>query len=191
LLNAETQRSQGKTELFVKEGGLDDGGRRGLAAGDADYAEDGDFAERGTRDEDAVTVGVEVGRSDLDAVVEEREQVVRDDTFQRLAVEEAQAEPEAVKLGTAEESAALGLEVVIEIAYEVDGADFGERKLFMFAILGQEVDRIELAEAGGVEVATKGFAVEELDDDLFVGGSWGAKFQRAGFPSCELQICTE
>ena len=54
-----------------------DGGRGGrFAAGDTDDAEDSDFAESGARDEDAVGIGVEVGRSDLDAVVDEREQMV-------------------------------------------------------------------------------------------------------------------
>ena len=180
--NAEAQRTRRKTRLFVEEGGLDDGGRGGFAAGDADYAKDGDFAEGGTRDEDAVGVGIEIGRGDLDAVVKKREQVVGDDTFEGLAVEEAQAKPEAVEFGAAEKGAALGFEVVIEIADEVDGADFGERKLLVLAVLGQQVDGIELPEVRGIQVATKGFAVEQLDNDLFVGGGWSAKFQRAGFP---------
>ena len=133
--------------LLVEEGGLGWRGGSGFAAGDADYAEDGDFAESGAGDEDAVGVGVEVGRSDLDAVVEEGEQVVGDDTFEGLAVEEAQANPEAVELGAAEKGFALGFEVVVEIADEIDGADLGERELFVFAVLGEQVEGIELAEA--------------------------------------------
>ena len=118
----------------------------------------------------------------MDAVVEQREKIVGDDAFEGQTIKEAEAKPEAIEFGAAEERAALGFEVVIEIAYEVDGADFGERKLFMLAVLGQQVDGIELAEARGIQVATKGFAVEELDNDLFVGGGWSAKFQRAGIP---------
>jgi len=44
--------------LFVEESGLGDRGGGGLAAGDAYYAEDGDFGECGAGNEDAVGVGV-------------------------------------------------------------------------------------------------------------------------------------
>jgi len=57
-------------ELFVKETGLRDGNSGGLATCDADYAEDGDFRESRAGDEDAVGGRVEVGRRNLEAVVE-------------------------------------------------------------------------------------------------------------------------
>lgn len=60
------------TELFVEEKRLGGSGGGGFAAGDAHDAEHGDFGEGCSRDEDAVGGGVEVGRSDLDAVVEEQ-----------------------------------------------------------------------------------------------------------------------
>jgi len=139
---------------------LGDGGSGGgFATGDADHAEDGDFAEGGARDEDAIGIGVEVGRRDLDAVVEEREQVVRDDAFEGFAVEETQAQPEAIKFGAAEEGFALGLEVVVEIAHEIDGANLGEGNFFVLAVLGEEIEGIELAEAHGIEITAKGLTV--------------------------------
>jgi hypothetical protein len=48
----------------------------------------------------------------LQAVIEERKQIVGDDTLQGLAVGIAQANPEAVELGATQERFALGLEFV-------------------------------------------------------------------------------
>ena len=161
-----------------------DGGRGGgFAAGDADYAEDRDFAESRARDEDAVGIGVEVGRSDLDAVVDEREQVVGDDAFEGFAVEEPETQPEAIEFRAAEESFAFGLKVVIEIADEIDGSNFGEGNFLMLAVLGEQIEGIKLAEARGVEIAAQGLTVVQRDDDLFVGRGWGAKFQGRIFAS--------
>ena len=52
------------------------------------------------------------GRGDLQAVVEEAEEIVGDDAFEGLAVDVAEAHPEAVQLRAAEEGFALGFEVV-------------------------------------------------------------------------------
>jgi hypothetical protein len=158
----------------------------GFAAGDADDAENDYFAEGRARNEDAVGVGVEVWRSDLDAVVDEREQIVRDDAFEGFAVEEAQTQPEAIEFGPAKEGFALGLEVVIEVADEIDGANLGKGDFLVFAVLGEEIEGIELAEARGIEITAKGLAVVQRDDDLFVGGGWGAEFQGTAFPLREL-----
>ena len=50
------------------------GGRGGgFAAGDADDAEHGQFGEGVSRDKNAVSGGIQIGRGDLDAVVEHRE----------------------------------------------------------------------------------------------------------------------
>ena len=114
----------------------------GFAAGDADDAEDGEFAEGGAGDEDAVGGGVEVGRGDVEAVVEEAEEVVGDDAFESVAVDEAEADPETVEFGAAEEGFALGLEVVGKFANEIDRADFGERDFFVLAIGREQVDGV-------------------------------------------------
>jgi hypothetical protein len=108
-----------------------------------------------------------------------------------LTVQEAETEPEAIKFGAAEEGAAFGLKVVIEIAHKIDGTDAGERKLFVLAVLGEQIKGIELTQARGIEVAAEGFAVVELDDHLFVGAGWGAKFQRTNYPPYKSVICTE
>ena len=81
-------------KLFVEEARLGgDGCGGGFAAGDSYDSEDGDFNERGARDEDAVGGGIQVGRSDLQAVIEERKQIVGNDAFQRFAVGIAEANP--------------------------------------------------------------------------------------------------
>lgn len=164
------------------------GGDGGFSAGDANDTEDGDFAEGGTRDEDAIGVGVEVGRSDLDAVVQERQQIVRNDAFKRIAVKEAEAQPQAIKLGAAQECFALGFKVAIEIAHKIDGANAGEWKLLMLAIVGEKIDRVELTDTRRIEVAAKRFAVLQFDNHLFVGGGWGAEFQGTGITPKEADL---
>ena len=81
----------------------------------------------------------------MEAVIEEAEKVVGDDALEGVAVDEAQADPEAVELGAAEEGFALGLEVVGELAYEVDGADLCERDFFVFAVGCEQINRVGLA----------------------------------------------
>ena len=78
----------------------------------------------------------------MEAVVEEAEEVVGDHAFESVAVDEAEADPEAVELGAAEEGFALGLEVVGKLADEIDRADFGERDFFVFAVWGEQVDGV-------------------------------------------------
>jgi hypothetical protein len=160
-------------------------GRGGFAAGDADDAKDGEFGERGARDEDAVGGRVEVGRSDLHAVVEEREQIVGDDAFEGVAVSIAEADPDAVELRSAEEDFALGLEVVGEVANEINGSNFGEGDGLVLAIGRQEVDGICLAEARRIEIAAQGLLVGEHDDHFLVGRGWGAIFQELRIPGVE------
>lgn len=177
-----------KTELFVEQGGLRDGWDGGFAAGYAYYAEDGDFGEGRAGDEDAIGVGIQVGRSDLNTVVEEREEIVGDHTFEGLPVQESQPEPQAVQFRTAEESAALRFEIVIEVADEIDGANAREWNLLALALLSEEVERIEFAEARGIKVAAKRLAVVELNNHLFVGAGWGAKFQGTELPPTRAQF---
>ena len=102
----------GSNGLVSEEAGLGGGGGLGFATGDADDAEDGEFAEGGAGDEDAVSRGAQVGRGDVEAVVEEAEEVVGDDAFEGVAVDEAEADPEAVEFGAAEKGFAFGFEIV-------------------------------------------------------------------------------
>ena len=157
-----------------------------FAAGDSDYSQHGYFGERRARNEDTVRVGVEIRRRDLDTVVDERKEIVGDDAFQGFAIEKSKTEPKAIELGAAKEGFALRFEVVIEIAHKIDGANLGEGKLVVLAVLGEQVDGVELAEARGVQVPAQGFVVVQRDDHLFVGRGWSAEFQRTGFPLVEV-----
>ena len=85
---------------------------RGLAAGDTYYTEHSHFRESTARDENPITRGIQVGWRDLQAIIEQGQQVVGDDTLKGVVVREAQAHPKAVKLWAAEESFSFGLEVV-------------------------------------------------------------------------------
>ncbi len=169
-------------ELLREEFGLGGGGGgagvAGGAAGDTDDAEDFHFGEGGAGDEHAEVVAVEVGRGELNAGVEHVEQVVGDDAFHDVVVAEAEADPEAVELGSAEEGFALGEEVTGEFADEVDGFDGVESEGAVLAVGGEQVDRFRAAERGRIQIAADGSAVEQEYDDLFVGrgGGGGAGF---------------
>ena len=78
----------------------------------------------------------------MEAVVEEAEEVVGDDAFEGVAIDEAEADPEAVEFGAAEEGFALGFEIVGEFADEIDGADFGEGDFFVLAVGSEQVDGV-------------------------------------------------
>ncbi len=156
-------------------------------AGDADDAENGDLGECGAGYEDAIRSGVKVGRGDLQAVVQEHEQVVGDDAFERVAVGEAETDPKAVEFGTAQEGFAFRLEVVGELADEINRAHLGQGKLFVLAVGREEVDGVILPEARRVHVATDGFPVGKHNHDLLVRRGWGPILQRVR--TSETLIC--
>src|SRR5438874_2145276 len=109
--NSSVRRTQREcTELFGEELWLRWCCDGGLAAGDADDAEDGERRDGGAGHEDAVGVGAKVRRSELDAVVEEAKKVVGDDAFKEFAVGVAEADPETVEFGSGEEGFAFRLE---------------------------------------------------------------------------------
>lgn len=162
--------------LFGEEAGLG-GGRGGLAAGDADDTQDGELGERGARDEDAIGVGVEIGRRQVESVVEKREQVVGDDAFEGVAVAEAEPDPQAIELGAGKEILAVEAVVVVEVANEINGANGGERDFVVLAIGSEQVHGKRARERGRVEVAAEELLLKKLDDDLFVGRGWDSRFQ--------------
>jgi hypothetical protein len=161
--------------LFVEEFGLVGGGASAgrLAAGDSDDAENLDFGEGGAGNENPEIIAIEIGRSEPDAVVEEIEEVARDDAFEFILIAEAKANPEPVELGTAEEGFALGLERFGQILDEIDALDFGQRQGLEFAVLGEELGSLAVAEGTGIEIARDARAVGEEHDGLLVRGSWG------------------
>jgi hypothetical protein len=135
-------------ELFGEEAGLRcdcSRGGDGFAACDADDAKNSNLCQCGAGNEYSVGRGVEIGRGDLHAVIQEREQVVGDDAFQDLMIDEPETDPEAVEFGAAQEGFALGLKVVGELANEINGAHLGEGDLFVLAVGSEEIDGIGLA----------------------------------------------
>ena len=181
--NSSVRRTQREcAELFGEEFGLDGGCcHGGFSAGDADYAEDGEGRDGGAGHEDAVGVGAKVGRSELDAVVEEAEKVIGDDAFEDFAVSVAEADPKAVEFGSGEKGFTFGLEVAIEFADEIEGADAVERDLFVLAVGREEIERVDLTEAGRVEVSPQGLAVHQRYNDLLMGRGWVTELQSYRF----------
>ena len=109
--------------LGVEEFGLRGDWGDGFATGDADYAEDGHFGEGSAWHEDAGRAASEIRGDDLNAGVEQGEQVVGHDALDGFVIVELEADPKAIELGTAEECLSLGREVSIKFADEIDGAD--------------------------------------------------------------------
>jgi hypothetical protein len=166
-------------KLFVEKSWLrcSDGSGR-FAASDADDAKHGQFDEGITGNKNAVRGGVQVWRSDLDAVVEDRKEIVGDDAFQSFPVSVAQANPKSLELGTTEEGFAFQFEVVREVADKIDGANPGEGNLLVLAVGGKQVNGVGMAEASGIEITAEGRFVGEDNDDLLVSRGWGAVSQR-------------
>jgi len=60
----------------------------------------------------------------------------------------------------------------------------------VFAIGGEQVERIDLAEARGIQVAADGLLARQDNDDLLVRGSWSARFQVLASPrAVKGEIC--
>ena len=165
--------------VLGEEAGLGSGGCgcSRFAAGYADYAENDEFGQGGSGDVDAVGVGVEIGRSELQAAVLEREKIVGDDALEAVAIAEAEAYPEAVEFGAAEEGFALHVDILLEVADEIDGADFAEGNLFVFAGRSQEVEGFGAGQLRGIKVASQKLLFEKLDDDFFMGRGWSFSLQ--------------
>jgi len=165
----------------------------GFAACDAHDAEHGDFREGGAGNEDMVSGGVEVRRRDLQTVVEEAEQIIRDHAFEDFVIGVTQTHPKAIELGAAEKGFAFGLEMVGELADEINGTHAGERDLLVLAVGSEQVDRIGVGKARGIEVTAHGLPVGEQYDDFLMRRGWGAVFQGAQTPGqepiCEFRGC--
>jgi hypothetical protein len=166
--------------LFGKEARLAccQGCHRGFAARDSHDAKDGHFREGSAGNEDAIGCRVEVGRSDLQAVVEYGQQVVGNDTFKCVIVREAEADPKTVELGTAEKGFAFWLEIIGKLADKVNSADSSQRNLHVLAVRSEDVDGIGLAESRRTEIAAQGCLVQERDDNFLVRRGWGSVLQR-------------
>ena len=129
----------------------------------------------------------------MQAVVEDRQKIVRHYALKDVVVGEAEANPKAVELRPAQESFALRLEVIGKLADKINGADPGERNLYVLAVRSEDVDRVRLPEPRGTEIATQGCLVQERDDDFFVRRGWGSILQRSARTTigkiCETPGC--
>ncbi len=172
-----------RAKLFVKKARLACGGSGGgrFAASDPYHAEHSQLGQSRAGDENAVSGGIQIGRRNLDTVVEQGEQVIGDHSFDSFPVAVAQAHPQPIQLWTAEESFALRLEVIRELANEIDGTHPEERNLLMLAVRCEQVDGIGLAKPSGIQIAAQGLFVGEDNDDFLMSRGWGSVFQRNQF----------
>ena len=168
------------TPLFREEArlicGRCSGGR--FAARNTYDAEHCHFRKRAAWNEDAIGGRVQVRRRDLQAVVDQGKQIIGDYTFESVTIREAQANPKPIELGAAKENFAFRLEIIRKLSDKIDRADFRERKLFVFTVRSEDVDRVGLAEPRWTEIAAKGFLVQKDDDNFLVRRGWGSVLQR-------------
>jgi len=177
--------------LGGEEVALGGGGSGSAAASGAYHAEDSEFGEGGSRNEEAKGVAGAVGRCDLDASIEEAEEIIRDQAFELVGVDEAEADPEAFLARTAEERFAGRLDGLIEFADEMDALDLDQGDGLALTVEGKEVGGVGLAQLGGINVASLGFAVEIDYDDLFERGikRVARGYQRDGCPQGVSMLC--
>ncbi len=119
--------------LFVEKARLRGGNRDWFAARDAHDAEHGEFGDGWARNVDAIGVGIEVRRGEVQAVVEEGQQVVGDYALEGEVVAKANFYPQAVELWAVQEGGAFGSKVLLQIADEIDRADVCDRNCFVLA----------------------------------------------------------
>jgi hypothetical protein len=169
-----------RTVLFGEEARLVSGGRSGrrFAARNSNDAEHGNFGESAARHKDAISCGVQVGRRDLQAVVEQREQVIGYNAFECGSIGEAQAYPQAIELRAAQKSFAFRLKVVRKLSYKIDRTDFSQRNLLVLTIRSEDVNRVSLPQSSWTEIAANGLLVQEFDNDFLVRRGWGSGLQR-------------
>jgi hypothetical protein len=176
------EAGQRRGRLFVEKAGL--GGRGsgcsgGFAPSDADNAKDGQFGKRGAGNEDAVCVGAEIGRSDLQAIIEQTEEIIGDYTLEDFAIGVAHANPQAIEFRAAEENFSFGFEFTVELADKIDRTNAGEGDFLVLALGGKQVNRVAVREASGIEITAKEGLVGERDDDFLMSRGWGARLQRS------------
>jgi hypothetical protein len=114
----------------------------------------------------------------LQAVVEDRQKIVRHYALKDVVVGEAEANPKAVELRPAQKSFAFRLEVIRKLADKINGTNPGERNLDVLAVRSEDVDRVGLAESRRTEIAAHGGLVQKHDDDFLVRRGWGSVLQR-------------
>src|SRR5882762_3882210 len=80
-------------KLLVEKAGLRSRGSSRLPARDTYDPQNGHFREGGTRNKDAIRGRIQVRRRDLQPVIQKRQQVVRNNAFQRFSVVVTQLHP--------------------------------------------------------------------------------------------------
>lgn len=155
--------------------------------GGGDDGEDLEGGDGVTGDVETLGVGADIGWEEEEAavfeeVVEEGE-VEGGESFQQVAADEGEAEPEAFAAGASEEGAAgeaFGIEFVgeVEVADEGDRADGGERERDDPAFEIEEVDSCGIGgqetrdrEVAGMEGVGLSRGSAAADDD-FLAGAW-------------------
>jgi hypothetical protein len=124
-----------------------DAAAAGFPPGNTDDAEYGQFGKGGARDKDTVCVGIKIGRSDLDAVIKQGEEVVWYDAFYGFAIAITKANPESVELGPAEEGLALGFKVAGEVTNEINRTILAREALVLaVGVRGGQWDQLGLPE---------------------------------------------
>ena len=155
-------------ELFAEKPRLRLNRRGWLAARDAHHTKDGHLCERAARNENAQRRSMEIGRSNLYAAVEQRKQIIRHHTLDRLLVAELQKHPQPVELRAGKKSLPLRLEIVGKFAHKINAANLFHGKTSLLAFGREQLKCFRFAEFAGVQVAAQDFAIEESHDDFLV-----------------------
>src|SRR5579863_3486923 len=174
-LSGERNLIESKKSFREKLGLRRQSGGGWFAARHADDAEHGDFTERAAWHENTHSSAVQIRRRDLNAGIEQSEQIVADRAFEGFVIAKLQPHPQAIEFRPAEERFTFGLVIVCEIAHEIDGANLFQRDFAMLAVGCEHVERV-VGKPQRIHIALQRGAVGESDDHLFVRGGCGARF---------------
>jgi len=124
----------------------------------------------------------------LHAAIQQGEQIIGDDTLNRVFVAELQADPQSIQLGPGEERFALRLEIVGEFAHKINTANIFHRKTPLLPVGSQQLECLRFAELAGVQVAAHDIAIEESHDDFLVRRGWSSYFHVRGPEARALRV---
>ena len=96
--------------------------RRGFAARDAYHSQYGHLGEGAAGNKHSLRIALKAGRRDLDATIEQRQQVVRHHALEHVVIAELQPDPQSIQLRPAQKRFSLRLMAIAELAHEIDAA---------------------------------------------------------------------
>ena len=105
----------------------------------------------------------------MHAAIQKGKQIIGDDALNGVFVAELQPDPQSIQLRSGEKGFALGLEIISELAHEINTPNFFHCKIPLLPLGREQFKCLRIAELARVQVAAQDVAIEESHDDFLVG----------------------